>query len=54
MGASRPAVVDETELAPLLAVLQVWIDETTVDNFTGSLFTLRNAIVAELAAREVG
>jgi hypothetical protein len=39
-------------LAPLFACVEVWIDETTVDNFTDSLFTLRNAIEAEVAKSE--
>jgi hypothetical protein len=52
-GATRLAVVDEEELPPLFALVQVWIDQTTVDNFTDSLFTLRNAIAAEFAARGV-
>jgi hypothetical protein len=52
-GAARPAVVDEEELSPLFTLVQVWIDQTTVDNFIDSLFTLRNAIAAEFAARGV-
>jgi hypothetical protein len=53
VGATRPVVVDENELAPLFAVVQVWIDETTVDSFDESLFNLRNAIAAADARGEV-
>jgi hypothetical protein len=33
-------------LPPLFTLVQAWIDETTIDKFTDSLFTLRNAIAS--------
>jgi hypothetical protein len=53
VGASRPAVADANELPPLFTLVQAWIDETTIDKFTDSLFTLRNAIASALRRNRI-